>query len=215
MTVVREADLHVPPGALDALGFGSLVDCFADGGVRDVGVLACGDASGTVVSTVAEPIDDALDAADTVEWWERLDRDGGGTTYLYEVVAPDRLETTSAWEDGDLAVLSVATEDRGVTLTIAGSQEALQRELDSYGAVDPPVTLRRLADFEGPQGALDRLTPRQREVVETAYDLGYYDVPREATADAIAGRLDLDRSTVTEHLQRAERTLLTRLLSGQ
>jgi len=51
-------------------------------------------------------------------------------------------------------------------------------------------------------------------VLETAYDLGYFEVPRDTTADAIAQRLDLGRSTVTEHLQRAERKLVTRFFSG-
>jgi predicted DNA binding protein len=55
---------------------------------------------------------------------------------------------------------------------------------------------------------LDSLTSRWRSVSEIAYDLGFYEVPRQATVQNIAAQLDLDSATVSEHLQRAERNLL-------
>ncbi|MFB6270658.1 MAG: helix-turn-helix domain-containing protein, partial [Halobacterium sp.] len=51
------------------------------------------------------------------------------------------------------------------------------------------------------------LTDRQREVVETAVDLGYYDVPRTAGQDDVAAELDCASSTVAEHLRKAEAAL--------
>lgn len=38
--------------------------------------------------------------------------------------------------------------------------------------------------------------------------MGFYEVPKEASADDIAAELNLDPSTVNEHLQRAERNFL-------
>lgn len=55
---------------------------------------------------------------------------------------------------------------------------------------------------------MEKLTARQREVLETAFDRGYYDVPRSASTAEIAAEFDLDDSTVSEHLQRAERNVL-------
>ena len=43
--------------------------------------------------------------------------------------------------------------------------------------------------------------------------MGYYEVPREASTADIAAEIDVDPSTVTEHLQRAERNLLSHHLS--
>ncbi|SFC70355.1 HTH DNA binding domain-containing protein [Halobiforma haloterrestris] len=54
---------------------------------------------------------------------------------------------------------------------------------------------------------------QELEGIRTAVDMGYYEVPREATAEEVAAELELDSSTVTEHLQRAERNVLTRVLS--
>ena len=42
--------------------------------------------------------------------------------------------------------------------------------------------------------------------------MGYYEVPKEVSADDIAAEIDLESSTVNEHLQRAERNLLGRFL---
>jgi predicted DNA binding protein len=50
-------------------------------------------------------------------------------------------------------------------------------------------------------------------VLETAYDLGFYEVPRQASTEDVAGELDIDPATASEHLQRAERNLLTSQLA--
>lgn len=42
--------------------------------------------------------------------------------------------------------------------------------------------------------------------------MGYYDVPRNASTEEVAAELELDGSTVSEHLQRAERNVLRRVL---
>ncbi|WP_224332732.1 helix-turn-helix domain-containing protein [Haloprofundus halobius] len=55
---------------------------------------------------------------------------------------------------------------------------------------------------------VSKLTDDQLAVLETAYDHGYFDIPREATATDLAGELDIAQSTVSERLRTAERTLL-------
>jgi hypothetical protein len=61
-------------------------------------------------------------------------------------------------------------------------------------------------------GVLTRLTPRQRETLDTAVELGYYDVPRTATVEDLAADLDRAPSTVGEHLQKAEARVIRDLL---
>lgn len=53
-----------------------------------------------------------------------------------------------------------------------------------------------------------RLTDRQLEVLETAYDAGYFERPRGATAQELADALGIAPSTFTEHLLAAQRKLL-------
>jgi len=54
----------------------------------------------------------------------------------------------------------------------------------------------------------ERLTPRQREVLQLAYQSGFFESPRLQTGTELAEALSLAQSTFNYHLRRAQRTLL-------
>lgn len=53
-----------------------------------------------------------------------------------------------------------------------------------------------------------KLTEEQLVVLETAYSMGYFDVPRDISAEDIAEELGIAQSTFSERLRVAERNLL-------
>lgn len=55
---------------------------------------------------------------------------------------------------------------------------------------------------------LDSLTTAQRDVFEHARATGYYEWPRETTTRELAADLDLSKTTLLEHLRKAETKLL-------
>lgn len=55
----------------------------------------------------------------------------------------------------------------------------------------------------------DKLTPRQVEVLETAFEAGYYEWPRETTGREVACTLGITSATFSEHIHTAERKLLS------
>jgi PAS domain S-box-containing protein len=57
-------------------------------------------------------------------------------------------------------------------------------------------------------GVLDRLTERQRTVLELSYGGGFYDWPRESTGEQLARAMGVAPSTFHKHLRRGHRTLL-------
>lgn len=59
-----------------------------------------------------------------------------------------------------------------------------------------------------------RLTDRQREVLEAAYEQGYFQRPKGANATEIAANLGIAPSTFTEHLVTAQRKLLGDVLES-
>jgi len=59
-----------------------------------------------------------------------------------------------------------------------------------------------------PETAAEQLSERQREALRVALAVGYYDSPRRATHEDVADRLDCAPSTASEHLQKAEATLV-------
>ena len=62
---------------------------------------------------------------------------------------------------------------------------------------------------------LRRLTARQREVLERAYELGYFEYPRDANATEVAESLGIGSSTFVEHLNTAQSKLLSDLLQPE
>jgi len=42
--------------------------------------------------------------------------------------------------------------------------------------------------------------------------MGYYDVPRRTDSEMVAKALELDKSTVVEHLRKAEKRLLKQVI---
>jgi len=75
------------------------------------------------------------------------------------------------------------------------------------------VTVDSITTSEGAGGSardqrLDTLTPTQREVFEHAREVGYYDWPRGTSTRELADDLDVSKTTLLEHLRKAESKLL-------
>lgn len=211
---MREAVVTVRDEDGTALGLADFVDVFREGGLRDVEVVSCDGATGVVRVEVDAPVDeDRLAGVVAVTWWERVSRSGPGAAYLlgFDVRrSPDTIETC----DDDLVLCgTIEVTDGHFTFDVAGPQDAIADTIAEYEAAGATVTLEALQDFDPGDRPLDALTARQREVVQVAFDAGYFDVPRGASTAEVASELGLDDSTVSEHLQRAERNLLSSVLS--
>jgi HTH DNA binding domain len=64
------------------------------------------------------------------------------------------------------------------------------------------------------ESLLSRLTSKQKNALLSAYALGYYDIPRRISSDDVSRHLKVDKSTVVEHLRRAEKKLIADIISG-
>jgi predicted DNA binding protein len=74
------------------------------------------------------------------------------------------------------------------------------------------VSIERItsADAAGPvrEARMGALTPTQREVFDLARDRGYYRWPRGVSTRDLAAELDISKTTLLEHLRKAESKLL-------
>jgi len=97
--------------------------------------------------------------------------------------------------------------DGTVELSIFGPDDELQGAIREIPApVD--VTIETVGGLAETVAAVEaRLTDRQREVVETAIEMGYYEIPRTASQAEIAAELGCAPSTVAEHLRKSETEL--------
>lgn len=95
---------------------------------------------------------------------------------------------------------------------VVGDPEPLQRGLDRV----PDGVEVRIDEIGQFRGGLDDprtiLSDRQREAIETAESLGYYDQPRGATHEEIAVAMGCAPATASDHLQKAEAKLVDAVL---
>lgn len=64
----------------------------------------------------------------------------------------------------------------------------------------------------GPQ--VEKMTPRQEEILRIAHALGYYKTPRECTLDAIAGTLGISANAIHKNLTAAEEKIIHNYLNA-
>ena len=101
--------------------------------------------------------------------------------------------------------------DGGLKVAVIGREETVRRAIE-----DIPegirVELEQLSDYDPELRELSSLlTDRQQELLDTATDLGYYEVPRQATHQDIADELELSTTTVGEHLRKIEARMLSEI----
>lgn len=65
-----------------------------------------------------------------------------------------------------------------------------------------------------PNSPLGDLTEKQRRVILSAFNLGYYDVSRRVSSEELAKRLNIREPTLVMHHRKAERRLLAALVRG-
>ncbi|ELZ04810.1 bacterio-opsin activator HTH domain-containing protein [Natrialba chahannaoensis JCM 10990] len=120
----------------------------------------------------------------------------------------------------DAPVVDVHTDDGALVLVFhVPSTDVLQQIVGKLQERYADVTVQRLVQARPDSSEQDlvfvdrsALTARQREVLETANELGYFEYPKRANATEVADALEITSSTFTEHLAAAQRTLLDSVL---
>jgi len=83
----------------------------------------------------------------------------------------------------------------------------LQGVLEAAGGA-VGVSIERISPLgdEGDEPVARRwdVTPAQAEAVEAAFRMGYFSVPRDATASEVADRIGISKSAFLERLRRAQ-----------
>lgn len=70
------------------------------------------------------------------------------------------------------------------------------------------VTLHKITSPNTPGGVQYGVTTKQREALLTAFDAGYYDMPRTATGEEIAQELGISQQSVSRRLRRGINSLI-------
>lgn len=118
-------------------------------------------------------------------------------------------------------VADIRAEPTALVLTLhlsgVGRLREVVEELDSVAdRIEVRSVVHAATEGGGTEPVLvdrGRLTDRQREVLRTAYRMGYFEYPREANATEVADELGIGLSTLSEHLAAAQGKILADLLA--
>ena len=189
--------------------------------------------------TVQDPDGSLADDTGETNALERPESDGNtherGHDVSLETVAATDAERTYRFErdwstacvcevveHGGNPVSSLRARDGALHVTVnAPDVDALSETITDLDAQFGGVSLHELTESDGSGGSdpvlVDRarLTDRQRQVVETAHEMGYFEYPKGANATDVAEELGVARSTFTEHLAAAQTKLMDALLEAE
>lgn len=171
----------------------------------------------TVTDGARSTIEEALGAADDVGTYTLVGE--AGDTRRYQVTPALSLEEQLGSEVDDLRDLeALATADaiierievvpRGWNQSGWFANRSAFDQFRAFWQRNVGFRLHRLTRDGEPEPPGDGLTDNQREALRTAYELGYFEIPRRASLEDVAGELGVSASSVSERLRRAQTHLI-------
>jgi predicted DNA binding protein len=101
-----------------------------------------------------------------------------------------------------------------VKMSLLGDELQVKEFLESLQRRHVNFKIVSLTDAKfSSESPINCLTEKQQKAIVLAYELGYFDIPRKISSDQLAKKLNVAKSTLTVQLHRAERRLLSKILT--
>lgn len=144
-----------------------------------------------------------------------LDHDKHGKyTVLFKSRAQADPRALEFWTAGGYLLTPLEITNGKVRMTFMGSAKQVKILPAMLKSAGVRYKVLQLTDANfSPTSPLSRLTEKQLKVLTTAYNLGYYDMPRRISSEQLAGKLKIGSSDLIKHRRKAERRLLNAVLS--
>lgn len=154
---------------------------------------------GETVTDEPAAVVEATRAHEAITAYELPEPDGRRVLAKYETTDTDLYEFV---QSSSLTIEFPVTVANGwYEFSLTGTREELDRFQAALDGRSRAYELRSLVRTTETDGLL---TARQREVLEAAVRAGYFEVPRQSTLAEVAAGLDVDKSTASGVLRRAQ-----------
>lgn len=136
----------------------------------------------------------------------------GVCTYFFKT-RPRSEFNKALWKGLGYLIQPFEIRDGKVKMTFVGNLTQIRSFLYRMDKTGVAYKIVSIEDPKfSPNSPLNRLTEKQRQVLITAYRLGYYHLPKKMSAREIAERLGMRNSTFSVHRIKAERRLIAALI---
>lgn len=121
----------------------------------------------------------------------------------------DVVDRIDAYLDQEASLLDAKASDEAWRVRIRfASRDQFDTFCSQMDERDDGYELLELVEPGAPRQSVGRLTPGQRDALVAAVEHGYYEIPREASADELAAALGISQQALSERLRRATRNLV-------
>lgn len=143
-------------------------------------------------------------------------RDGVCTYYVRAKLRRGSIYRALAGRSGGYIVEPIEVANGKVRVIFVGSTLQVRRLLEKLQNTDISYTIISLDNARfSLDSPLSKLTEKQRRVLITAHNLGYYDLPKRTSSRKIAEKLGMRHSTLSVHRIKAESRLISEVLKKQ
>jgi hypothetical protein len=115
-----------------------------------------------------------------------------------------KLEYPIIFQDGVCTFGMVGTPDELNAIVNAARENGWGFEILSVQSYDPHIS-----------SAFNTLTAKQKEILTGAYRNGYFDHPRKIDAGKLAEKMGMHKTTLLEHVHKAEKRLIGHILEQE
>lgn len=148
-----------------------------------------------------------IDSVPTVELVNVLDSDGDMFLFTAKMEGPMARLVVSQEDAWPIAPIII--EKKQLILSMQGTPAGLstfRNQVKSLIGSRFKITINK--SYQGEWLTAPSMSPRRKEVLETAIHMGYYNQPRECKQQDIAVQLNRKQGTIAEHLLLAEGNIL-------
>jgi len=145
----------------------------------------------------------------TIDQVQQLDTFEDATLYRAEWI--DQIDTMvyAYTHVGAVILEATGTQDEWMLRLRFDDREKLDEFNSFLNEEDVSFDLRQLSEITHPHPSGEYgLTPKQYEALITAWEMGYFDLPRKTTMKKIAHELDITPQALSDRLRRAQNRLL-------
>lgn len=163
-------------------------------------------------SAAGDALTDVLEADDRVRYLHRSETED---RYNYRCLSLHPCVVQELISDGFMVESLVYESGNAILTGAVVGNDILKSVMETAGRT-VGVQLKRVysmgPEADDPVAKRWSLTPPQEASLRTALEMGYFEIPRGATADEVADALDISKTAFLERLRRALQSLLSELL---
>lgn len=161
-----------------------------------------------VIGTDRDSIETALADDPSVEDEKLLSDQGDHWLYQMRWVDQVRVLVRSLVEEEATILTAFGKDDRWDFKMLFPDRSALTRTYEFCQDAELTIDLRRVYDHDDERAGQFGLTDLQKQTLTTAFDHGFYELPRDINQDELADELDITHQALSERLRRAHGTMI-------